>query len=334
MSHSSPDYPISIVVCFHNAGETVEHALARLDRLGRGAEVVLVDDASHDGTVDRLHAWAARNPHSVVVGLDENHGPARARNVALGHVRRDYVWFVDDDDEPDPDALVVFERLIRESHPDLVFARARFRSADGAERWVDGVDESGVIDRDEALLRVLSGDIHGFLWSKLFHRAVLHDAAFGTDYPQEDFVGVVGAIERSERIALSPFSVYTYVERPDSLSRGRRPDFDRYAAARDVAIAAAERAGVDSRVIAYFRLWFYAIAVAFVPVRRRAPRSDVREGIRLARAELGALDLAECAAIDRRAAFHGRIILVSGRLYPALLTPALRLHDRFRRFRS
>jgi hypothetical protein len=181
---------------------------------------------------------------------------------------------------------------------------------------------------------MLRGDVQGFLWSKLFHRSVLGDAPFGTEFPQEDFVGVIGAIERSARIALSPHSVYTYVERPGSLSRGRRPDFTRYAAARDVAVAAAGRVGIDPRLVACFRLWFYAIAVAFVPIRRRAPRSDVREGIRLSRAELRALDLAECAAIDPRATLHGRIILATGPAYPALLRPALWLHDRLRRLRS
>lgn len=333
MSNPAPEYPISIVVCFHNAGEGLENTLAWLDRLGLGAELVLVDDASCDGTPDRLRAWSAGSAHRRVVALEENLGPARARNVAVGHTRRDYVWFVDDDDEPDPGALAVFDGVIRQCRPHLVFARARFRSVDGAERWVDGVDESGVIDRDEALLRVLRGDVQGFLWSKLFHRSVLGPDAFGTAYPQEDFIGVVGAVGRSERVALCPQSVYTYVERADSLSRGRRPDFGRYAAARDVAVAAAVRAGADPRLIAYFRLWFYAIAVAFVPVRRRAARPDVREGIRLARAELGALDLGECAAINRRAALHGRIILASGHLYPVLLAPALWLHDRLRRFR-
>lgn len=333
MSNPAPEYPICIVVCFHNAGDAVEHALAWLDRLGRGAEIVLVDDASRDRTLERLRAWSAAQPHATVVGLERNHGPARARNVALGYVRRDYVWFVDDDDEPASNALAVFDGLIRESRPHLVLARARFRSADGAERWVDGVDESGVIDRGQALLRMLDGDVQGFLWSKLFHRSVLDDAPFGTEYPQEDFVGVIGAIERSERIALSPKSVYTYVERADSLSRGRRPDFDRYAVARDVAVAAAGRAGVDPRLVAYFRLWFYAVAVAFVPIRRRASRSDVRVGLRLSRAELRTLNLAECAAIDRRAALHGRIILAAGPLYPILLRLALWLHDRLRRLR-
>ncbi|QNE37074.1 glycosyltransferase family 2 protein [Leifsonia shinshuensis] len=330
---SPPAYPICIVVCFRNPGDLVDHTLSQLERFAEAEQLILVDDASTDGTADRLRSWSARNPRSTVIALAENHGPARARNIAVGHVRSEYVWFVDDDDEPAPDALAVFARAIRHGEPHLVLARARFRSADGAERWADGVDETRVLGRQEALASVLRGDVQGFLWSKLFHRSVLGGEPFGHDYPQEDFVGVVGAIERSARIALSPASVYTYLERPDSVSRGRRPDFHRYAAARDAAVEAAGRAGLDGDLIAYFRLWFYALAVAFVPVRRRATAADVAEGVRLASAELRGLDLSACAAFNAQAAVHGRIILLTGRLYPVALKPALWLHDLLRRLR-
>ncbi|MFB9746436.1 glycosyltransferase family 2 protein [Leifsonia shinshuensis] len=325
--------PISIVVCFHNPGASVEHTLAWLGGFAAAAQLILVDDASGDGTAERLRSWSAQHRHCTVIALAENHGPARARNVAVEQVRTEYVWFVDDDDEPAPDALAAFGRAIQDGTPDLVFARARFRSADGAERWADGVDETVVIGRHEALTRVLRGDIQGFLWSKLFRRSVLGDEPFGREHPQEDFVGVVGAIERSTRIALSQASVYTYVERPGSLSRDRRPDFRRYAVARDVAVSAARRAGVDGVVVDYFRLWFYAIAVAFVPVRRGAAAAEVSEGIRLAKVELRRLDLSACAELGRGAAAHGRIILLVGRLYPLVLKPALLLHDLLRRFR-
>lgn len=332
MSNAS-SCPISIVVCFHNAGASIEHALGWLAAFAARVPVIVVDDASTDGTADRLRQWSRQNPRSTVVALHENHGPAHARNVALDHVDTDYVWFVDDDDAPAPDALDVFERAIGEKSPHLVFARARFRSADGTERWADGVNEARVAGRQEALVRVLRGDVQGFLWSKLFHRSVLVDEPFGRDYPQEDFVGVIRAIERSARIALSPASVYTYIERPGSVSRGRRQDFQRYAVARDTAVAAARRAGVDDDLVSFFRLWFYAIAVAFVPVRRRAERSEVAEGIRLAKTELRGLDLRRCASFSRTAAAHGRIILLAGGLYPLALRPALWLHDLLRRFR-
>lgn len=328
-----PQYSISIVVCFHNAGAAIERTLEWLARFESAAQLILVDDASSDGTAETLREWSAPRSRSTVIALPENRGPARARNAAMAHVRGDYVWFVDDDDEPAPDALAAFAYAIREAQPELVFARARFRSADGAERWADGLDETRVIGRREALARVLEGQVQGFLWSKLFHRSVLGDEPFGSEYPQEDFLGVVGAISRSTRVALSPALVYTYVERPGSISRDRRPDFSRYAAARDAAVDAAGRTGVDAGTISFFRLWFYAIAVAFVPVRRKAAPDAVREGVRLARAELRELDLSSCARHSRAAAAHGRVILLTGRLYPFLLRPALVVHDLLRRLR-
>jgi len=93
------------------------------------------------------------------------------------------------------------------------------------------------------------------------------------------------------------------------------------------------RPGVEAGTIACSRRWFYPIAVAFVPVRRKAAPDAVREGVRLARAELRELDLSSCARHSRAAAAHGRVILLTGRLYPLLLRPALVVHDLLRRLR-
>ncbi|AGW40628.1 glycosyltransferase [Leifsonia xyli subsp. cynodontis DSM 46306] len=319
------------MACFYNAGPAVSRSLARLAEFDRGAQIVLVDDASTDVTASRLREWAAERREVSVLALEENRGPAAARNAAIGLIEREYVWFVDDDD-PAPNALDSFAEAIS-GKPDLVFARARFRAADGSERWIDGIGEQRTTGRERALRSVLDGDVQGFLWSKLFRRSVLHAETFGRDYPQEDFIGVLDALERSERIVFWPESVYTYVEREGSLSRERTQNFARYAVARDAAVAAAERAGVEPQRIDAFRLWFYALAVAFVPVRRRGSRAEVNEGMRLARQELRTIRLAQAGAHRPVAALHGWVIRLSGPLYPVLLRCALWAHDSIRKVR-
>ncbi|WP_192807297.1 glycosyltransferase family 2 protein [Leifsonia xyli] len=204
------------MACFYNAGPAVGRSLARLAEFDRGAQIVLVDDASTDATESRLREWAVGRREVRVLALEENRGPAAARNAAIGLIDREYVWFVDDDD-PEPNALDSFAEAIS-GKPDLVFARARFRAAGASERWIDGIGEQRTTGRERALRSVLDGDVQGFLWSKLFRRSVLHAETFGRDYPQEDFIGVVDALERSERIVFWPESVYTDVERGGGLA--------------------------------------------------------------------------------------------------------------------
>lgn len=72
-------------------------------------ELVVVDDASQDGTAERLQELAAADDRLVPVCLDQNRGPAGARNAALDVVRGEWVAVVDADDLLHPRRL---ERLL------------------------------------------------------------------------------------------------------------------------------------------------------------------------------------------------------------------------------
>jgi GT2 family glycosyltransferase len=100
-----PEPLVSVVVPTHNrAGR-----LARLvDALGRQAggvpmELVVVDDASTDGTWAELERLARGAPFPVrPLRLDRNAGPATARNAGWRAARGAYVAFTDDDCVPQP----------------------------------------------------------------------------------------------------------------------------------------------------------------------------------------------------------------------------------------
>ena len=95
---------ISVVVPTHNRAERM---LRLLDALADQAvsepfEVVVVDDASDDGTVDRLHEAPSRYPFELeVVRSEINTGPAGARNRGWKAAHGDVVAFTDDDCVPD-----------------------------------------------------------------------------------------------------------------------------------------------------------------------------------------------------------------------------------------
>lgn len=73
-----------------------------LDQTLRHLDVVVVDDASTDGSADVADAIAAEDPRVRVVRLPENSGGcSRPRNVGLEHARAPYVMFLDSDDRYD-----------------------------------------------------------------------------------------------------------------------------------------------------------------------------------------------------------------------------------------
>jgi GT2 family glycosyltransferase len=121
---SEPAVRISVVVPTCNRADRVErllHALAA-QHLDEPFEVVVVDDASTDGTRQRLESLVTPFP-LVVVGSEVNTGPAGARNRGWHRARGDLLVFTDDDCVPDPEWLRVLVDAFDEA--DIVVGRTR-----------------------------------------------------------------------------------------------------------------------------------------------------------------------------------------------------------------
>jgi glycosyltransferase involved in cell wall biosynthesis len=93
--------PVSVVIpCYRCAG-TIGRAVASVAaQTARPAEVVLVDDGSRDGTLERLQALAAaHDPGWIrVLALPDNRGAADARNAGWEASSQPYIAFLDADD--------------------------------------------------------------------------------------------------------------------------------------------------------------------------------------------------------------------------------------------
>ena len=336
MPESEDQLPVTVIACFYNEERFLPGFFrnAEASFLGR-AQLVLVDDGSTDGTLALLNAWADGRPHVVVVPAPKNQGLAESRNLGLRAAEREYVWFIDADDVWPERALSILATAAVEHDADLVLGCADYRRSSAERgRRIDGVPRQLVLDRRGALDLMLRGSMQGFLWSKLIRASALAGDVFPSNSPQEDFVGTVTALSRSTKVVTVPATVYTYLNREESLSRTRNPALDRYAVARDAMVRVACAEGVDPVLVDYFRLWFYAIAVAFTPVRFRASADSVRLGLRLARAEIASLDLSNIARIDRKSVLHARLIAHGGPLYVPLLRLALFAHGLVRSMRG
>jgi GT2 family glycosyltransferase len=105
---------VTVVIAARNAWHQLERTLAELAALPERPPVVLVDDASTDGTVEQVRR---RHPEVEVVRLHERCGPV-ARNVGVRRARTPYVAFADADSWWAPGSLRRVAELF-DAHPEL-----------------------------------------------------------------------------------------------------------------------------------------------------------------------------------------------------------------------
>ena len=119
-----PRFSIVITSCNQRGfiGDAVDSALA----LRRAScEIIVVDDASTDGSQEFLQSYGAT---IQVVTLPTNHGRGGARNRGAALAAGDYLVFLDGDDVLLPWALDVYDAIASTSNPQLLCATMRWFS--------------------------------------------------------------------------------------------------------------------------------------------------------------------------------------------------------------
>jgi GT2 family glycosyltransferase len=111
---------VAVAIVTRNRRERLLATLARLRALPERPPLLVVDNASTDGSADAVRA---RFPEMDVLALEENRGAA-ARNAAVRRLATPYVAFSDDDSWWEPGALARAAEAMR-AHPRLGLLAAR-----------------------------------------------------------------------------------------------------------------------------------------------------------------------------------------------------------------
>ncbi|GLQ91252.1 glycosyl transferase [Dyella acidisoli] len=122
--HGGDIAAVSVVVpcfrCAHTIGQAVASVAAQIVR---PAEVLLVDDGSGDGTLERLWSVARVYPTGwvKVIAMPRNAGPSAARNRGWEQASQPWIAFLDADDSWHPQKLKLqMEALANDPHIDLI----------------------------------------------------------------------------------------------------------------------------------------------------------------------------------------------------------------------
>jgi len=168
---------ISVIVPVYKVEKYLNRCVESLVRQTlRGIEIILVDDASPDGSGRICDQWVGRNdlPEGVsiiVVHHEKNRRAAGARNSGLKVATGEFVGFVDADDHVDHRMYEQMVSAAEASGADVVQCGYCAVSSDGRETVVH-VDESisceGLASSPQLIRRQSK-----FVWDKIFRRNML-----------------------------------------------------------------------------------------------------------------------------------------------------------------
>ena len=110
---------VSAVLLTHNRKKLVLGAIASVQKQTyRNMEMIVVDDASEDGTKELLEKKAAEEHFTYIyIPKAESRGGNHARNVGITHSKGEYIAFLDDDDEWLPEKTEKHVRFLQ-AHPE------------------------------------------------------------------------------------------------------------------------------------------------------------------------------------------------------------------------
>ena len=167
------EFKVSIIIPVFNAEKYLPDALDSIVNQSIGVEnleVIIVNDASTDGSRDIIDNYCSKYANFNAIHLDKNIGAAWGpRNVALKEAKSEYVMFLDADDTFEIDACEILYNEISSSGANIVFGRYYRIYDDFKLKSYSPYGDNFDLKNDLEFNPSFSGAI-SFLWTNIFYK--------------------------------------------------------------------------------------------------------------------------------------------------------------------
>ena len=171
---------LSVIIPFYHVEAYIDACLARVAQLPAGeCEVLLVDDCGSDGSAAIAAAYAAQHENFCVIRRAQNGGLSAARNTGLAQAKGEYVYFLDSDDLPEPQALMDLVRTAKAHALDVVKGRfVFFDDLTGEETPGPAITAAGAETGCALFARQCAAGVYEpMVWQCAYRRAFLEENA-------------------------------------------------------------------------------------------------------------------------------------------------------------
>jgi glycosyltransferase involved in cell wall biosynthesis len=145
---------VSVIIPAYNARSTIREALESVRaQTYRNLDIIIVDDGSHDGTLDAVSDLAEVDKRIRLIRREKNGGIPTTRNIGIKASRGVYLSFIDADDVWHPDKTRLQVEKMRECGPNVAVVYCWCTYMDAEARIIPG--------------RVFAGTFEGEIYSQL-----------------------------------------------------------------------------------------------------------------------------------------------------------------------
>ena len=244
---------ISIVVPFYNAEKTLDRCVnSLLNQDIQEIQIVMVDDGSKDGSLDKVKQYALNDERLTVIS-QINQGQGVARNVGVRNSLGKYILFVDSDDFLEPMILGRMFDLAESNGLDILTAELRHINEAGKEYYFPLKKYDEIETGRECLMRI---GICYSLCAHLYNREFLmnNNLYMMEKVRYEDMDYCIRTTWFAERVMDANLVFYNYMVHEGSVSNGKSFDIveDYYAVTKRVTEFTKEYVD-DEAFEAYFR---------------------------------------------------------------------------------
>lgn len=228
MSEDSKIISLSVIVPCYNVEPYLDRSLACLSRQWDGRtdyEIILINDASTDGTIDKLNDYKLQNPDNVIV-IDKkvNEGAAQARNSGLDVARGEWIVFFDPDDALVDKGYSSLLKLTQDDEFDILSFGVQVVNE---KSWNDNLTCSiiePIIDWKGTAQNYMLNYQFGTCFKFFFRREVLSNCRFKSLVFLEDLVFVLPVFLSDYKVVQTDARVYFYVFRSSSATNMIDPE--------------------------------------------------------------------------------------------------------------
>lgn len=226
---------ISVIIPCYNVEKYIDRCLTAITQQTIGIdalEIICIDDASTDGTWDKLQTWYEQYPHHIIaLRCEKNSRQGTARNIGLEYATAPWISYIDSDDWVELNYLEKLYEIASQTECDVVMCqhgRDTSTTLSFFETTSTGQDSRMLrIDTVERRKQfIFLNSANSYCWGKLIRKSLLidNDIYFPEDLAYEDILWGTLMHLYIERLYILEERLYHYYANEESTVLKRNED--------------------------------------------------------------------------------------------------------------